>query len=347
MKHELKEFAGDVFERIQVYLKPVVQDIEKRIDSLESKELPSDLVVKSNLDEQLDLFKKEFDEKFDKIDGAYVDAYYLESVIKETTEEIVAKIPEAIHGKDGIDGKDGVDGKDGADGKDGKDGINGVDGKDGNPGMDGKPGIDGKDGRDGINGKDGKDGINGKDGEDGIRGKDGADAKVNMDSVQLLINEAVKKTMDDVQLPTPLDIDILPRIDVNKSYPRGTYASHKGGLWKSFQQTEGMDGWLCVVNGFTGELGYELVDERTTKVTLTKAFGEPETIQLKSHGLIYKGVFKNSDIETYEAGDCLSCNGSVWIAMRSVDLKSPGSGSPEETGFQLAVKRGRDGKDAK
>lgn len=53
------------------------------------------------------------------------------------SEEIVAKLPKVVNGKDGRDGIDGKDGRDGKDGINGKDGKNGSDGKDGRDGLDG------------------------------------------------------------------------------------------------------------------------------------------------------------------------------------------------------------------
>lgn len=56
---------------------------------------------------------------------------------------------------------------------------------------------------------------------------------------------------------------------------------------------------------------------------------------------IYRDVFKAG--ETYQAGDAVTWGGSLWIAQRETDAKPD---SPE-SGWRLAVKKGRDGKDAK
>jgi hypothetical protein len=57
--------------------------------------------------------------------------------------------------------------------------------------------------------------------------------------------------------------------------------------------------------------------------------------------LVDRGVWKEG--ETYEAGSAVSFGGSLWLAQRSTSAKPD---SPD-SGFRLAVKKGRDGKDAK
>jgi collagen type III alpha len=57
--------------------------------------------------------------------------------------------------------------------------------------------------------------------------------------------------------------------------------------------------------------------------------------------VIDRGVYKAG--ETYEPGDAVTWGGSLWIAQKQTDAKP----DTPESGFRLAVKRGRDGKDAK
>jgi hypothetical protein len=56
---------------------------------------------------------------------------------------------------------------------------------------------------------------------------------------------------------------------------------------------------------------------------------------------IDRGVFKEG--EPYVRGDVVTWGGSLWIAQKATSAKPD---SPD-SGFRLAVKRGRDGKDAK
>jgi integrin beta 3 len=58
--------------------------------------------------------------------------------------------------------------------------------------------------------------------------------------------------------------------------------------------------------------------------------------------VIYRGIWKPVDV--YEAGDSVTRDGSMWVAERSVKLGTPGD---EDSGWRLAVKRGRDGKDGR
>ncbi|ENK5579374.1 portal protein, partial [Escherichia coli] len=55
-----------------------------------------------------------------------------------------------------------------------------------------------------------------------------------------------KAVLDAVSaLPAPQDgrdataLEILPAIDDQKSFPRGTYATHQGGLWRAYEKTHG------------------------------------------------------------------------------------------------------------
>jgi len=155
--------------------------------------------------------------------------------------------------------------------------------------------------------------------------------------------------LDDIvkALPTPpapehgkdaLDIDILPGIDFEKSYLRGTYATHDGGLWKAHSNTQGARGWECIVKGvkgvtcdFDGERSIKLNVEMTGGDIIERGFSVPV--------MIYRNVWTE---RTYEKGDTVTWAGSLWHCDEPTDLK-PGEGK----GWTLATKRGRDGKDAK
>lgn len=186
---------------------------------------------------------------------------------------------------------------------------------------------DGKDGKDGENGKDAditailshidqkieelpkpQDGIDGRDGRDGV---DGLDA---------------------------LDVDILPSINDAKSYPRGTYARHNGGLWKAYKNTDAMDGWECIVNGvasvdveFDGLRNFKMKTLASDGSVLEKAFSIPS--------MVYKSVFKDGN--EYDIGDTVTFAGSLWHCNTQTKEK-PCTGSKVWT---LAAKRGADGKD--
>jgi hypothetical protein len=83
-----------------------------------------------------------------------------------------------------------------------------------------------------------------------------------------------------------------------------------------------------------------LEDDRTIELSFRR--GEDEkAFTLKWPTVIDRGVYKAG--ETYEPGDAVTWGGSLWIAQKQTDAKP----DTPESGFRLAVKRGRDGKDAK
>lgn len=189
-------------------------------------------------------------------------------------------------------------------------------GKDGAPGRDG---IDGKDGAAGANGRDGIDGKDGAPGRDGIDGKDGRDA---------------------------LELDVI-EIDPKKSYARGTVASYAGGLIKAERRTSPINGrlsdagWRVILRGVAQTELVERDDRRTLAVRLTHTDGEVVEHEIRSQAIIYREIYQEGT--EYVGGDAVTWAGSLWIALRATASK-PGDGSPD---WRLAVKKGRDGRDAK
>lgn len=201
----------------------------------------------------------------------------------------------------------------------------------------------------------GEKGAPGADGQDGLPGKDGAPGK---DADPAVIRSAVAEVFD--RWPKPkdgdpgrdgaagkdgapgrdaLDLEIAPAIDQAKSYPRGTYSRHAGGLWRAFEATAGMKGWECIVEGVAGfQFKPDPEDSRVLSVSLALSSGKAEEIVLRLPTTRYRGVFR--DGEAYDLGDMATWGGSVWHC-NGATTEQPGS-SPAWT---LAVKRGRDGKD--
>jgi hypothetical protein len=285
-------------------------------------------------------------------------------------EEAVALIPAPRDGSDGADGKDGQPGEKGAPGQEGKDGK---DGKDAEP-VDVEAIISQLKGY--IDDKvsalpvpaDGKDGTsitiddvqpllselvtsavteipaptNGVDGKDG---KDGADGKsVDPEYARSMLEELIEQRMADIEMPQDgapgrdaIDIDILPSIDPEKSYPRGTYATYDGGLWRAHATTDGMRGWECVVDGIKS-IDINRNDDRSFGVMVNRSSGESHLSTFTLPIVIDKGVYKQAD--SYHAGDGVTWAGSYWIAQKDEPSQKPGEGQ----GWRLAVKKGRDGK---
>lgn len=131
-------------------------------------------------------------------------------------------------------------------------------------------------------------------------------------------------------------IEILPHIDAEKSYPRGTYALHHGGLWRSFQKTTGLNGWECLVDGIS-DIDITQTEERQFTVTASKSSGEKTEKTFSLPVMIYRDIFKEG--VKYYPGDSVTWGGSVWCCHQETGDKPGEDGSK---GWKLAVKRGRD-----
>ncbi|EQA1580387.1 phage gp6-like head-tail connector protein [Enterobacter hormaechei] len=160
----------------------------------------------------------------------------------------------------------------------------------------------------------------------------------------------VEKLAEDVaaKIPSPesgadgrdaLAIEIEPFIDEKKSYPRGTYATHNGGLWRSHEKTYGMRGWECIVDGVSA-VDIQQDNERSFSITLERASGALEVKSFDVPVTIYRDVFKAGT--EYQPGDTVTWGGSMW------HCNEPTTDKPGETGskgWTLAVKKGRDLRD--
>lgn len=219
----------------------------------------------------------------------------------------VDELPVPKDGADGIAGQDGAPGRDGADGKDGIDGKNGAPGERGEKGEPGTPGAAGDMGPAGERGEKGLDGGAGRDGEPG---RDAA------------------------------HLEILPGIDQQRSYVRGTYAKHAGGLWRSFETTTGIKGWECIVEGIA-HFSIEQHPENPRKffMELATSSGVEQVKEFNLPVVLYRGVYREG--EPYEAGDSVTWGGSTWIALQDTKSKPD---SADGT-WKLAVKKGAPGKD--
>lgn len=135
-----------------------------------------------------------------------------------------------------------------------------------------------------------------------------------------------------------LQLEVLPAIDEQKSYTRGTYAKHAGGLWRAFEQTSGMRGWECIVEGVK-ELQVDMVDKRLSVKAVMSSGALAEMVK-ELPIQIYRGVFKSED--PYHQGDTVTWAGSLWHCNVTGTKALPGDGSADWT---LAVKKGRDGRE--
>lgn len=174
--------------------------------------------------------------------------------------------------------------------------------------------------------------------------KDGK--SVTVDDVRPVIKEAVQDAIDvamaSIKIPEDgrdaFEIDILSGIVEEKNYPRGVYATHNGGLWRSYTQTNGMMGWECIVNGVKSQ-SVEYNGERDAVIKTVLSDGHVNECAIKIPALLDKGVFRDGQI--YEKGDGVTFGGSYWISLKDNPEGKPGSSDD----FRLAVKRGRDARE--
>ncbi|HHZ2535321.1 TPA: phage portal protein, partial [Escherichia coli] len=107
-----------------------------------------------------------------------------------------------------------------------------------------------------------------------------------------------KAVLDAVSaLPAPQDgrdataLEILPAIDDQKSFPRGTYATHQGGLWRAYEKTHGMRGWECLVDG-VADIDVSMTGERLFSVVVRQSSGQRTEKTFSLPVMLYRGVFR-------------------------------------------------------
>ncbi|HDY9346435.1 TPA: phage gp6-like head-tail connector protein, partial [Klebsiella pneumoniae] len=135
-----------------------------------------------------------------------------------------------------------------------------------------------------------------------------------------------------------LHLEIQPFIDEGKSYTRGSYATHNGGLWRAYEKTHGMRGWECIVDGVS-DVDISMNGQRNFIVTVNRASGASEKKSFDIPTMVYRGVFKSGD--EYLPGDTVTWGGSLWHCDEQTQDKPGETGS---IGWTLAAKRGRDGR---
>ena len=220
-------------------------------------------------------------------------------------------------GRDGLDGKDGVDGQPGRDGLDGKDGPAGPAGKDGADGKDGQPGRDGLDGKDGVDGQPGRDGLDGKDGKDGPAGRDGLDGKDAAPVSEAAIADSVAARFERRFADLSLSWERQARDAISKAIDRLPVPR------------DGRDGKDALP---IDALSIQHDGERSLTIKLGD---QQHTVHVPA--IIYREVWREG---RYTKGDAVTYGSSLWIARADTD-EAPGTGKD----WQLAVKKGRDGKD--
>lgn len=166
-----------------------------------------------------------------------------------------------------------------------------------------------------------------------------ADVKSLMPDVISLVKQAVSEMPEaapGMDGRDALALEVHPCIDEQKSYPRGSYATHDGGLWRAYEKTHGMRGWECIVDGLSA-VDVSLDRERHFTVTLSKASGNQLVREFDVPVMLYRGTFKSGEV--YTPGDTVTWGGSLWHCDKQTQDKPGEHGS---AGWTLAAKRGRD-----
>jgi hypothetical protein len=154
-------------------------------------------------------------------------------------------------------------------------------------------------------GEPGEKGADGRDGRDGTDGNDGRGVK------DLLIDRAG---------------ELIATMDDGTTKNLGPIVGKDGAPGKDGRDGFSLDDFDCRV----------LDDDRTLELSF-RSGGHEHIATLKWPTVIYRGVFAPGE---YEAGDATTWGGSLWIAERATDAKP----DTPESGWRLAVKKGRDGK---
>jgi hypothetical protein len=207
----------------------------------------------------------------------------------------------------------------------------------------------------------GETGEKGQDGSDGVSPDPEAVAEALIPIAEQMIADAVSKAV--AELPPPEKGDPGERGEKGDAGDNGRdgadgadgrgvkdllidregqlVATMDDGEMKTLGPVMGKDG----KDGEPGRDGFDLddfdcqpVDERTIKLMFTR--GETvHSYELEFPVTIYRGVFKAG--EMYARGDATTWGGSLWIAEKETAAKP----DTPESGWRLAVKKGRDGKD--
>jgi integrin beta 3 len=230
-------------------------------------------------------------------------------VIRDLVDGITRRI-KAIEDRTPLRGEPGERGEKGDPGERGfagKDGLPGRDGVDGTPGERGEPGEPGADGRDGAPGLAGKDGAPGA---PGPAGPDGPAGPAGPPGDRGAKGEPGRDGRDASDLPV---IQAMA-VEIISKQMAAIFAN-----MKMFSDDDG----------------------RTIKLALRA--GDTELMFAVPTALVLdRGVWRARD-EGYAKGDGVSWGGSFWIAQDNTKAKP----DTADSGWRLAIKRGRDGDNGK
>lgn len=165
------------------------------------------------------------------------------------------------------------------------------------------------------------------------------EAKITEKIAEIPVPKDGKDGKDGIDGKDALQIEILASVDMEKSYPRGTYALHNGGVMRAYQQTQGEKGWETVQNGIAGT-EITQIDVRNFTISVHYTNGSTAEGKFSMPAMVYRGVYREGT--DYQHGDVATFGGSLWHCDRDTHTK-PGT---KDSDWSLAAKKGRDGKDS-
>ena len=172
---------------------------------------------------------------------------------------------------------------------------------------------------------------------DVVKGQDGA--SVTLDDVAPMIAAEIERVVS--ALPAPKDgKDAAHIVEALKDSGELVLTLQDGrlirtGIRDGEKGQDGRDGF-----GFDDMDACVLDDDRTIELSFRRG-EEEKCFTFKWPVPVDRGVYKAG--EAYEHGDAVTWGGSLWIAQRQTDAKP----DTPDSGWRLAVKKGRDGKDAR
>jgi len=125
--------------------------------------------------------------------------------------------------------------------------------------------------------------------------------------------------------------------DGNLVFTLGDGSSHSAGVVVGQDGKDGQDGAPGPAGLGFEDLDVSLDEDGRTLALKFERGGLAEVFELELPVLVYRGVYSPEAV--YRPGDCVTFGGSAWVCNRLTPTR-PGEGD----GWQLAVKRGRDGK---
>lgn len=164
---------------------------------------------------------------------------------------------------------------------------------------------------------------------------------VDMEDVATRIETAVKSAVSALSVPQPGEPgkDGIGLADALRDAEGNLVLVLADGRTKSLGKIDGKDGEPGRDGLGFDDLNVEQVGERTVRFLLKRGPDEAE-FDVTFPVPIYRNVFKEG--EPYEQGDLVTWAGSLWHLNEPKGLKP---GAPD-SGWQLAAKAGRPGKDA-